>query len=75
MSEAASASAPAPAALHTRNARKSVGELASLLSNAFHLALLAQEINGILTDFAVTIFADRVFIVVTQLGTFGTLVR
>ncbi|TYZ56941.1 hypothetical protein PybrP1_003194 [[Pythium] brassicae (nom. inval.)] len=34
-----------------------------------------EEINGVPTEFAVTIFADRVFIVVTQLGTFGTLVE
>ncbi|TMW62663.1 hypothetical protein Poli38472_005281 [Pythium oligandrum] len=31
------------------------------------------EVNGVPTDFAVTIFSDRVFIVVTQLQTFGTL--
>lgn len=37
--------------------------------------LLLQEINGVATDIAVTVFADRVFIVVTQVGTFGTLVR
>jgi hypothetical protein len=34
-----------------------------------------QDINGVPTDIAVSIFADRVFIVVTQLGTFGTLVQ
>uniref|UniRef100_A0AAV1UDQ2 Proteasome assembly chaperone 3 n=1 Tax=Peronospora matthiolae TaxID=2874970 RepID=A0AAV1UDQ2_9STRA len=34
-----------------------------------------KEINGVLTDLAVSIFADRVFIAVTQLGTFGTLVE
>lgn len=33
-----------------------------------------QEIDGVPTDIAVSIFVDRVFIVVTQLGTFGTLV-
>ncbi|CEG41393.1 Uncharacterized conserved protein [Plasmopara halstedii] len=32
-------------------------------------------INGLPTDFAVSIFADRVFIAVTQLGTFGTLLE
>ncbi|KAI9912779.1 hypothetical protein PsorP6_005101 [Peronosclerospora sorghi] len=31
-------------------------------------------INGIPTDIAVSMFADRVFIAVIQLGTFGTLV-
>uniref|UniRef100_M4BMM1 Uncharacterized protein n=1 Tax=Hyaloperonospora arabidopsidis (strain Emoy2) TaxID=559515 RepID=M4BMM1_HYAAE len=34
-----------------------------------------KEINGIPTDLAVSIFADRVFIAVTQFGTFGTLVE
>jgi hypothetical protein len=34
-----------------------------------------QDINGVGTDVAVTIFVDRIFIAVTQLGTFGTLVR
>jgi len=34
-----------------------------------------QVIDGVPTDLAVSIFADRVFIAVTQLGTFGTLVR
>ncbi|CAI5736907.1 unnamed protein product [Hyaloperonospora brassicae] len=34
-----------------------------------------KEINGVSTDLAVTIFADRVFIAVTQLGTFGTLIE
>ncbi|KAF1331278.1 hypothetical protein FI667_g4392, partial [Globisporangium splendens] len=33
------------------------------------------DINGVATDIAVTIFADRLFIAVTQLGTFGTLVE
>ncbi|KAG1688608.1 hypothetical protein DVH05_003534 [Phytophthora capsici] len=34
-----------------------------------------QVINEVPTDIAVSIFADRVFIAVTQLGTFGTLVE
>lgn len=37
--------------------------------------MIEQVIDGVPTDLAVSIFADRVFIVVTQLGTFGTLVR
>ncbi|KAL3667050.1 hypothetical protein V7S43_007993 [Phytophthora oleae] len=34
-----------------------------------------KDINGVPTDIAVSLFADRVFIAVTQLGTFGTLVE
>uniref|UniRef100_K3WMM2 Uncharacterized protein n=1 Tax=Globisporangium ultimum (strain ATCC 200006 / CBS 805.95 / DAOM BR144) TaxID=431595 RepID=K3WMM2_GLOUD len=36
---------------------------------------LHEDIHGVATDIAVTIFADRLFIAVTQLGTFGTLVE
>ncbi|GAB9466993.1 hypothetical protein Gpo141_00004353 [Globisporangium polare] len=36
---------------------------------------LREAINGVATDIAVTVFADRVFIAVTQVGTFGTLIE
>ncbi|KAE9036457.1 hypothetical protein PR003_g7206 [Phytophthora rubi] len=42
---------------------------------ALHTQKERKEIDGVPTDIAVSIFADRVFIVVTQLGTFGTLVE
>ncbi|CAH0516940.1 unnamed protein product [Peronospora belbahrii] len=42
---------------------------------ALHTKKDRKEINGVQTDIAVSIFVDRVFIVVTQLGTFGTLVE
>lgn len=34
-----------------------------------------EEINGIATDLVVSFFHDRIFIVTTQLGTFGTVVE
>ncbi|RLN52701.1 hypothetical protein BBJ29_002800 [Phytophthora kernoviae] len=40
-----------------------------------HTKKTRKDINGVPTDIAVSIFVDRVFIVVTQLGTFGTLVE
>ncbi|KAG7382375.1 Proteasome assembly chaperone 3 [Phytophthora pseudosyringae] len=42
---------------------------------ALHTKQDRKDINGVPTDIAVSIFADRVFIAVTQLGTFGTLVE
>ncbi|KAF4027988.1 Proteasome assembly chaperone 3 [Phytophthora infestans] len=44
-------------------------------SPALHTKKDRKDINGVPTDIAVSIFADRVFIAVTQLGTFGTLVE
>ncbi|GLE00430.1 hypothetical protein PINS_up009187 [Pythium insidiosum] len=34
-----------------------------------------QSINGVDTEFVLTVFVDRIFIVVTQVGTFGTLIE
>ncbi|KAF1792445.1 Proteasome assembly chaperone 3 [Phytophthora cactorum] len=42
---------------------------------ALHTKKDRKDINGVPTDIAVSIFADRVFVAVTQLGTFGTLVE
>ncbi|ETL98004.1 hypothetical protein L917_04840 [Phytophthora nicotianae] len=42
---------------------------------ALHTKKDRKDINGVSTDIAVSIFVDRVFIAVTQLGTFGTLVE
>ncbi|TDH67276.1 hypothetical protein CCR75_003110 [Bremia lactucae] len=46
-----------------------------MISSALQTKKEQKNINGIPTNVAVSVFADRVFIVVTQLGTLGTLVE